>query len=182
MNTSSSDLSGPAMTFSSSRRFSALILIRAARDLALQITAFGSGGETCQDASPATLGIKDRTHHTSLVTVPIEMAMLEFETRPPRAVCDEGHLDFGLQRQVITPVRGDLPSEHESMRRLPREHLTPLAFRAVDTALVPATTNVGFDHGRSCRNLADMVSIQRPPLAVPFRENAEGVLNRRVEY
>ena len=157
-----------------------MILICAARDLALQFAASGSPGETCQDTSPATLGIEDRAHHTSLVAVPVEMAMLEFETRPTRAIRDESHLDFGLQRQVIPPVRRDLPSEQESMRRLPHEHLTPLAFRAVDTALVPATANVRFDHSRSCRNLADVVSIQRPPLTVPFCENAEGVLDRRV--
>ena len=78
-----------------------MILICAARDLALRFAAFGSRGETCQDTSPATLGIEDRTHYTSLVTVPVEMAMLEFETRPSRAVRDESHLNFGLQRQVV---------------------------------------------------------------------------------
>ena len=56
---------------------------RAARHLALQFAAFGGCSETYQDTSPPALGIEDRTHYPSLVPVPVEMAMLEFETRPP---------------------------------------------------------------------------------------------------
>src|SRR5262249_40000930 len=162
------------LSLSLSRRLSHLILISAARLLTFRFPAFGGRCETHKNTSPPALGIEDRTHHPSLVPVPVEMAVFEFKARLPTAFRAKSHLDLRLQSEVIAPVRGDLPSEYKSTRRLPREHATPHAFRAVDAALVPPTSDARFDHNRGCCNLADVVSVQRPPGAVFFRENTEG--------
>ena len=60
-----------------------MILISAARLLTFKFPAFGGRCEKYKNTTPPALGIEDRTHYPSLVPVPVEMAMLEFETRPP---------------------------------------------------------------------------------------------------
>ena len=83
--------------------------------------------------------------------------MLELHACATIPIGDEANLYFRLEGRVILPVGSNIPGEHKSRIRLPREHATPVARTSVIAALIPASTDARFDDGIYGVGLADLV-------------------------
>ena len=112
-----------------------------------------------------------RAHLITTCPVSIEPPMFQLDTRAVLAVGDEAHLDLRFQRWVILPVGGDIPREHQTRVRFPREYAAPLTRASIVTALVPAAPDARLDHCIHGIGLADLVGCQRPPRAHLFGEH-----------
>src|SRR4051812_23537347 len=78
----------------------------------------------------------------------VEVAVLELDARALRGLGDEGDLDLARLRRVglDPPLRADVPAEHDAARRLVDEHARPVAFAAVDAAVVDAPALPTLEH------------------------------------
>src|SRR5712691_1855019 len=90
----------------------------------------------------------------------------------------EQHLDLAgvLWVGVVLKLTVELPGHDEAGRRVVREHLAPVALRAVNAALVPAPASLGLKHGLGQVGLADVVA--DPPGVEPLGEELERLLSR----
>jgi len=88
--------------------------------------------------------------------------MLEFDACPAFALRNEFHFDFRDEVGNVLPGSIDLPGEKKTMRRLPREHITVLAFGSVFAHLIPAALREGFDDSILERRFGDRVRLGPP--------------------
>src|SRR5581483_6048213 len=108
-----------------------------------------------QDLPPAAAEVA--LHALGGVAEAVEVPMLEVDARPLRAEDGEADLDLGHEGGVVLELGVELPGEDEAARRVPRDHLAPVAGRAVLPDLVPAAVGLGLDHARLERRGADVV-------------------------
>ena len=64
--------------------------------------------------------------------------MLELDPRAVAVLRREAHLDLGVEIRIEAEVGVQLPVEYDALRRLPGEHLAPVALAAVLATLEPA--------------------------------------------
>src|SRR5258708_33409317 len=64
--------------------------------------------------------------------------MLELDPRAVWRLGDESHIDLAgfLKSGLDLPLRADVPADQDSVRRLVREHPSPVALAAVDASVV----------------------------------------------
>src|ERR1700674_286838 len=93
-----------------------------------------------ENSAPAAFGINRGSDGLDLVAEALEVAVLEVDAG--RAAFDwrERHLDLGDQIGIVFPIAVDLPRQQHAERRLPGQHLAPIALRAVLADLEPAST------------------------------------------
>src|SRR5215207_2034192 len=116
------------------------------------------------------------------VTVAVEVAVLELDARALRGFGDEAHLDLAgfLGVRLDLPLGADVPAEHDPVRRLVGEHARPLAFAAVDAAVVDAPALAGFEH--RLRDLdGEQVVLARLDAVEVVGEDRERALDRRLD-
>src|SRR5215469_15804271 len=94
-----------------------------------------SGCEFLKQHAPAAL--ERVAQRLGAVAQALKMAMLELDLGAA-ALGREADLDLGDERRIELPRAVDLPGEQNARRRLPSEHLAPLAFAAILAALEPA--------------------------------------------
>src|SRR5215470_12631069 len=103
-------------------------------------------------------------HRIGTVAVPLEVPVLDLDTRAVRSLRHEPHLDLAGLRgvRVVPPVTLQLPRVHEAVRRIPHEHPAPVALAAVDTGLVPAAAHLRFERAGGHVRFADVVLLGPP--------------------
>ena len=77
----------------------------------------------------------------------VEIAVLELHSCALRTLGDEAHLHLaGLCGIALDlPLRADVPAEHDSVRRLVREHTRPARLAAVDTLVIDVAADTGLE-------------------------------------
>src|SRR5262245_9307714 len=82
------------------------------------------------------------------LTVTVEIAVLELDTRPLGTLGDEANLDlagaFGIGLDL--PLWADVPTDHDSMRRFIGEDTRPTALAAVDAAIIDMAADARLEH------------------------------------
>src|SRR4051794_21214118 len=92
----------------------------------------------------------------------------------------EQNLDLGHKIGVEFEFGGELPDQHEPRGRLPSLDRAYVAFRSVDTDLVPAAAVTRLDDRFVEVSVADLVRLG-PPSADPRREHVERMGRRRLD-
>src|ERR1700753_4172561 len=117
-------------------------------DIVLASFLAGSdGGECLKQTAPITLGIVNAPHFFPSNPVTFEMAMLQFNASLTLTFSYKADFDLRIQRRVVFPVRAHIPSKHQTRRRFPSDHATPLTGRPVFSALEPSPSDTRFNHG-----------------------------------
>ena len=112
------------------------------------------------------------------ITVCVEAAVFELDSGAVGPLRDESHLDLGEEVSIVGPLTCDLPRENQSRRRVPHQHLAPIALAAVDVALVPAAPGSRPSITASSSSSAADVELAWPPAVVPAGEGRERLLLR----
>src|SRR5688572_25341130 len=96
-------------------------------------------GEAGEDAVPAGL-VADRVVGALAVGKTFEVTVFQLDRRLSGLQLGEAHLDLAGVRRigVVLPVAVDLPGHDETVRWLPDQDTSPVAFAAVVTDLEPA--------------------------------------------
>jgi hypothetical protein len=112
-------------------------------------------------------------------TMSIEVAMLEFDSRPLGGHGYEAHLNLArvLRVRLQLPCGADVPAEHDSLRRFVGEDASPATLAAVDPAIEDVTADPRFKHRLSDRRRQQIV-LGRLEVAEAFGEGGEGLLDR----
>ena len=84
-------------------------------------------------------------HLLAAFTEALEVAMLELDERRIGALRGEPQLYLGDGVRIVLKIRIELPGQDDALRRLPQEHLAPLALAAVLAFLIPAPADVRLD-------------------------------------
>src|SRR5215472_2419186 len=89
----------------------------------------------------------------------LEATVFEVHPRPTVGGGRESNLDLArlCEVRLVAPLVGNLPRKHNPMRRLPDEHLPPVAVGAVVLLRVAAAASFAFYDALLHRRLADMV-------------------------
>src|SRR5439155_9936788 len=140
------------------------------------------GGDPLEQPAPAAFARDRDPKLVGAVAVDFEATMLELDPCP-RALGDEAHLHLGRKRRirVVLPLRPEVPAEHDTLWRIPREHAAPLAFAPIRGTLEPATAGLGLDDHLVRLALTDVMGVQRPPARHPAGEHLEGPFRRYVD-
>src|SRR5215469_3426095 len=138
-------------------------------------------GVVLEDAWPAARSADTTVDSRGTSTVPADVPVLELDQRPAVRLLAECNLELARVRDVrgVYPrvaVRGDLPRDHDAVRRLTGENLAPLALTAVDAALVVPAAGPSLEHGLGHLGLADVMA--RPPAVVSVGEQRECAVHR----
>src|SRR5204863_9485029 len=115
------------------------------------------------------------------VAVAVEVAVLELDSRSVGRLGQEADLDLARLREVglDLPVRVDVPGEHETIRRLVRNDARPLAFGAIDAAVVDATSGAWLEHRLRDVDAEHVVLARLDPIEL-LREDLERSVDRHV--
>src|SRR5262245_23461156 len=140
-------------------------------------------GEPLQVERPAFVARHTGAHAFPAFAVALEVAVLELDPSAVRCLGDEAHLDLARLGEVglDLPLRADVPTEHDSVRRLVGEHARPAALAAVDAAVVEVAAHAWLEH--SLRDL-DREQVVLPRLEAPefLGEDAKCALDRRIDH
>jgi hypothetical protein len=136
--------------------------------------------EASEDAAPPHFGIKGRFHGLGLGSVAFEAAVFQLDSRCAWTFGDKPNLDFRAQLGVVLPICADIPGQHNSVRGLPDQHPTPIAFSAIAGTLEPASSRLWLNDCDLCRSGTDMVGFQWPPSAMLLGEHRESMCLRGV--
>jgi hypothetical protein len=100
-----------------------------------------------------------------------------------RGLRDEPDLD--LAGEVLLgldlPLRADVPTEHDPVRRFVGQDSRPAAFAAVDAPVVDVPADLRFEHGLGDRRPEEVV-LRRFEVAEPFGEHGEGPFDRHLDH
>ena len=143
---------------------------------------FGHGlGEAVEQQCPSAAAA-DRVVDGLAADETVEVAVFDLDGGLAGPVGGEPGLDLagvvGVGVELPRPV--DLPGEHQPVRRLPGQHPAPVAFGAVDAALVPAPADAGLQDHFGHLGLADVVLV-RPPRVDRAGEHPEGLVDGHAE-
>src|SRR5882757_2847984 len=117
--------------------------------------AFRADFERSENGAPAPGGIHGIARFGGLSAHPLQMAMLQFDSRRVGALGNEPHFDLGDEFGVELPLGVDLPRQHESLRWLPRNHVSRFARGAVFPDGVPTPADTRLDDALLQRRLED---------------------------
>src|ERR1700730_15459111 len=131
-------------------------------DMAVPFLSRSGAGERFQEAAPVACAVEDGAHLIATCPVSIQAPMFQLNACTVLAVRDEAHLDFRFQRCVILPVGDDIPREHQTRVRCPREYAAPLTRASIVPALIPAAPDTWLDQSIHGIRVADFVGCQRP--------------------
>src|SRR5215212_2200556 len=101
-------------------------------------------GVPAQVERPAALGVDALADGLPTLEVAVEVAVLKHHARPLGCLGDEPNLDLaGLVGVGLDlPLRGDVPADHEAVRRVVGEDARPAALASVDAAVVEMTARM----------------------------------------
>src|ERR1700688_46120 len=143
------------------------------------LSAFRADLERPEDGAPAAGRIHGIADFGGFAAHPFQMPMLQFNSRHVGAFGNELHLNLGDEVGVELPFGVDLPCQHQSLWRLPRNHVSRLARRTVFSDGVPATADARFDDALLQRRLENRM--RRGPPARHFgRKHGKGARLTRV--
>src|SRR6478609_2124279 len=96
-----------------------------------------------EQAAPASRRVDRGAHRFAAGAVALEVAVLEIDARGTVAGRREADLDLARLREVglVAPLVRDHPGQHEAMRRLPDQDLSPRAVGAVFLLAVAAAAH-----------------------------------------
>jgi hypothetical protein len=116
-------------------------------------------------------------------TVPVEVAVLQFDPGAVRSLGHEPDLDLAGQLRVglDLPLRADVPAEDHADWWLIGQDPRPPALAAVDGAVVDVAADMGLEHCLGDRG-REQVVLRRLEVAEPFGERFEGLLGRRIDH
>src|ERR1700722_10976953 len=111
---------------------------------------------------------------------PLELAMLELDDGRGGTIGNEADFDLGADLGGVgLPLAADVPTYHETMRRLPNPNRADHRLGAVFAQLVPAAAETRLHHDRLHWRVADRMGARKPP-PDPGREDLEGMRLARV--
>src|ERR1700730_1088317 len=145
--------------------------------------ALEQGGVPGQVERPSLVAVDAVADRLPTGTVPVEVAVFQFDPGAVRSLGHEpdldlaGHLGVGL----ALPLRADVPAENHAGWWLVGQDPRPPAFAAVDGAVVDVPADVGLEDGLADRG-REQVVLRRLEVAEPFGERCEGLLDRRVDH
>src|SRR6266478_4621116 len=101
--------------------------------------------ERLQNGTPAAGRVHRVADFGGFAAHPFQIPMFQFDSRRVRAFGNEPHLNLGQELGVELPFGVDLPCQHQSLGRLPCNHVSRLARRAVFSDGVPAAADPRLD-------------------------------------
>src|SRR5215207_7373909 len=136
-------------------------------------------GESLQVERPAALGVDRAALALPALAVAVEVAVLEFDTCALRGLGDEANLHLArlLEVGLDLPLRGDVPAEHDPVRRLIGEHARPLALAPIHAAVVDAPALASLEHRLRYLDVEHVV-LARLDAVELLREDRERALDR----
>src|SRR5580700_11124924 len=145
--------------------------------------ALEQGGVPGQVERPALVVVDAVADRLPAGTVPVEVAVLQFDPGAVRPVGHEPDLDLAGQLRVglDLPLRADVPAEYHAGGRLVGQDPRPPALAAVDGAVVDVAADAGLEDGLGDRG-REQVVLRRLEVAEPLGERCEGLLERRVDH
>src|SRR5262249_21649830 len=104
--------------------------------------------EPPEAARPTPFAADRLAHLLPTLPLPLDVAMLELDPRAIGRFRDELHLDFACFRGIgfNLPAWVDIPANHDALRRLVRQHASPMAFAAVNPAVVDMAADARLEH------------------------------------
>src|SRR5713101_5199431 len=119
--------------------------------------ALEQGGVPGQVERPSLVAVDAVADRLPTGTVPVEVAVLQFDPGAVRSLGDEPDLDLAGQLRVglDLPLRADVPAEYHAGWWLVGQDPRPPAFAAVDGAVVDVSAGVGLEDclGDRCEGL-----------------------------
>src|SRR5450755_73238 len=141
------------------------------------------GGVPGQVERPSLVAVDAVADRLPAGTVPVEVAVLQFDPGPVRSLGHEPDLDLAAQLRVglDLPLRADVPAEDHAGWWLVGQDPRPPAFAAVDATVVDVPADVGLEDCLGDRG-REQVVLRRLEVAEPLGERCEGLLGRRVDH
>src|SRR5262249_51810702 len=139
-------------------------------------------GVVFQDAWPASWAADALVNPGGARAVPADVARLKFAQSLAVALRAAVPLDLAGARGVWVGapgvcLRGDLPRDHDAVRRVAGQDLAPLALAAVHAALVVAAACPWFEHGLGHLGRPDVVA--GPPAVESLGKQPERPVGRQ---
>src|ERR1035438_1145594 len=139
-------------------------------------------GESAEIERPSGLAVHAVADYVPTVAVAVEVPVLEFDACAVRRLGDESHIDLAglLDVRLDLPLRADVPADHDSIRRLVREHPGPATLAAVDTPVVDMAALTRLEDRLRDIHAKDVVlgRLEAPEAGCEDRERA---LDRRLD-
>ena len=144
--------------------------------------ALEQGGVPGQVERPSLVAVDAVADRRPAGTVPVEVAVFQFDPGAVRSLGHEPDLDLAGQLRVglDLPLRADVPAEYHAGWWLVGQDPRPPAFAAVDGAVVDVSAGVGLEDCLGDRG-REQVVLRRLEGAEPLGERCEGLLGRRVD-
>src|ERR1039457_4190693 len=145
--------------------------------------ALDQGGVPGQVERPSLVAVDAVADRLPSGTVPVAVAVLQFDPGAVRSLGHEPALDLAGQLRVglDLPVRADVPAEYHAGWWLVGQDPGPPALAAVDGAVVDVSADVGLEDCLGDRG-REQVVLGRLEVAEPLGERCEGLLDRRVDH
>src|SRR5450755_1013038 len=138
--------------------------------------ALDQGGVPGQVERPSLVAVDAVADRLPSGTVPVEVAVLQFDPGAVRSLGHEPDLDLAGQLRVgfDLPLRADIPAEYQAGWWFVGQDPRPPALAAVDGAVVDVPADAGFEDclGDRCR---EQVVLRRLEVAEPAGERREGL-------
>jgi hypothetical protein len=97
---------------------------------------------------PATIAADGLALRLPTLAVALKMAVFELDACPLGALGDESDLDLAgsLEIRLDLPLWADIPTDHDSLRRLVGENTRPAALAPIHAAVIDVTAHARFEH------------------------------------
>jgi len=127
------------------------------------------GGVAGQVERPSLVAVDAVADRLPTGTVPVEVAVLQFDPGPVRSLGHEPDLDLASQLRVglDLPLRADVPAEYHAGWWFVSQDPCPPAFAAVDGAVVDVSADVGLEDCLADRG-REQVVLRRLEVAEPL--------------
>src|ERR1700736_3699955 len=98
---------------------------------------------------PALVAVDSFANAFPAFAVPVEIAVLDLDPGPLGSLGHETYLPLADLGRVglDLPVRADVPTEHDTPRRLVHQDVRPMALAAIDAAVIEVPADTGFEYG-----------------------------------
>src|SRR5580700_11955228 len=145
--------------------------------------ALEQGGKPGQVERPSLVAVDAVADRLPAGTVPVEVAVLQFDPSAVRSLRHKPDLDLARQLRVglDLPLRADVPAEYHAGWWLVGQDPRPPALAAVDGAVVDVSADAGLEDCLGDRG-REQVVLRRLEVAEPLGEHCEGPLDRHVDH
>src|SRR6202049_4932654 len=145
--------------------------------------ALEQGGVPGQVERAFLIAVEEVADRLPAGTVPVDVAVLQFDPGAVRSLGHEPDLDLAGQLRIglDLPLRADVPAEYHAGWWLVGQDPRPPALAAVDGAVVDVPAGVGLEDCLRDRG-PEAVVLRRVWGAEPLGERREGLLDRRVDH